>query len=168
MIRNSTSQDLPRPLEGAQPSKPLHVAVGHSHSLLLLSSPLLISEATKKSYSSEGTASEIECFVMSGFALTDVNTQDLADEMGDTVRDHRIAEMVKSLNLGKEGEKFFAEANISYEVLQHLTKDDLQVRIHFRFLVIPLPLTNKNIELLGTGSSSFHKVGSLQLYSTSE
>jgi DNA polymerase III sliding clamp (beta) subunit (PCNA family) len=43
--------------------------------------------------------------------------------------DPRIGEMVRSLNLGKEGEKLFLEANISYEVLQHLTKDDLQVRL---------------------------------------
>jgi hypothetical protein len=36
--------------------------------------------------------------------------------------------MVSSLNLGREGEKIFSDANISFEVLQILTKDDLQVR----------------------------------------
>lgn len=51
----------------------------------------------------------------------------MSDMEEEIPRDHRIAEMVQCLNLGNQGEKFFAEAKISYEVLQHLTKEDLQV-----------------------------------------
>jgi hypothetical protein len=56
--------------------------------------------------------------------------------------DPRIGEMVKNLNLGKEGERLFLEANISFEVLQHLTKDDLQVHLPFRFRFVRLKINN--------------------------
>lgn len=99
-MSKNASHDLPRPLEGTRASaKPLHVAVGPRHTLILLPSPLLLLPDSKSGYFTVTESSEV---------------------------DPRIGEMVSSLNLGREGEKIFSDANISFEVLQILTKDDLQ------------------------------------------
>ncbi len=90
--------------------------------------------------------------------------------------DPRIGEMVRSLNLGKEGEKLFLEANISYEVLQHLTKDDLQVRLsrafdlcssHGRLACGSFPLIRNFFYVPGARHTPLHTIGRLQLHTTS-
>ncbi len=83
--------------------------------------------------------------------------------------DPRIGEMVRSLNLGREGEKIFTDANISFEVLQILTKDDLQVRSSPPCLVVFLRPSPKDGSgrPTGTGSASLRPVGSVQLYAAS-
>ncbi len=55
MSKSNVIQESARPLEGTTNVKPLQVAVGPNHTLLLLPSPLLLLPETKKGGSSEGS-----------------------------------------------------------------------------------------------------------------
>jgi hypothetical protein len=135
MSKSNVLQESARPLEGTTNVKPLQVAVGQNHTLLLLPSPLLLLPEAKKGGSSEGSCFRSLHLHLALISLSfSCGKADVDEEVVEQpCLDPRIGEMVRSLNLGKEGEKLFLEANISYEVLQHLTKDDLQVRLSRAF-----------------------------------
>jgi hypothetical protein len=151
-------------------AKPLHIAVGPRHALLLLPSPLLLLP-DNKSGSFKGTPRHQNIKQQPTLMPSLAVLYTTVTEINESVLDPRIGEMVRSLNLGREGEKLFSEANVSFEVLQHLTKDDLQVRVSQSSsqlltpravlivpLVFPLPA--------GAGTASLRTVGRVQLHAT--
>jgi len=99
--KGTTAHDrVMRPLAGTGSGiRPLHVAVGHGHTLAIFPSPLVA-----KSGSAESAEEDLDLPLV----------------------DPRLEDMLRNLNLSKEGEMLVRDSKVSVEMLKHLNKEDMQ------------------------------------------